>query len=69
MVSEVLGGDDMKCPKCGADRQSIVLQTEQRNGQTKRRRECICGYRFRTLEVALPPRIKNFRIDIVHEKD
>ena len=43
----------MICPKCGKDDQQKVLDTRKRNcDYILRRRECVCGYRFSTVEIA-----------------
>lgn len=42
----------MRCPKCGAEDQTIVRDSRGRGAYLKRRRECLCcGERFNTYEV------------------
>ena len=41
----------MNCPKCGCD-DCIVVDVRPKDGNSKRRRECIgCGERFNTVEI------------------
>lgn len=42
----------MICPKCGLNDKSKVIDTRRRNDQyILRRRECVCGYRFGSVEI------------------
>lgn len=42
----------MICPKCGLNDKSKVIDTRRRNDQyILRRRECVCGHRFGSVEV------------------
>ena len=44
------GGEvEMKCPRCGFESNQVIA-TRDRNGFIYRRRECLCGFRFRTHE-------------------
>ena len=42
----------MICPNCGVNDQQKIIET-RRNIQDyiRRRRECVCGYRFTTIEI------------------
>lgn len=43
----------MICPKCGADDMQKVLSTRKpKSDFVLRRRECSCGYRFSSVEIA-----------------
>jgi len=42
----------MKCPKCGVDDQQKILSTRRRSSDyILRRRECVCGHRFNSVEI------------------
>lgn len=42
----------MNCPQCGAENNSLVINSRPHPLFVKRRRECLtCGYRFTTYEV------------------
>lgn len=44
----------MKCPRCGQEDSHDVIDSRRSNcGYITRRRLCSCGYRFRTIEVAV----------------
>ena len=42
----------MVCPKCGINDQQKIINTRRRvEDYIWRRRECVCGYRFTTIEI------------------
>ncbi len=42
----------MVCPKCGVNDQQKIISTRRRvQDYILRRRECVCGYRFNTVEI------------------
>ena len=46
-----LGKNGIICPECGAANNSEVTDSRPREKGLYRRRKCICGYRWSTLEV------------------
>ena len=42
----------MICPKCGLDDQQRTISTRRRSTEyILRRKECVCGHRFNTVEI------------------
>lgn len=42
----------MKCPKCGVNDQQRIISTRRRSSDyILRRRECVCGHRFNSVEI------------------
>lgn len=42
----------MICPACGVDDQQKIISTRRRNSEyILRRRECVCGHRFNSVEI------------------
>ena len=62
----------MKCPGCGAENMSLVIETRDKGDKgIYRRRKCIvCGYRFSSMEkVVRSRRRRRYGLGAVQEND
>lgn len=54
------GPPGVRCPGCGQARSQVVDKRNAGN-RIKRRRACVCGQRFNTIEIVQPTRV-NFSV-------
>jgi len=61
---------DPTCPRCGAKNSCIKKTLGSVAGSLRRRRECVCGFRFTSYEqVATMPRLRALFVSLCFGRD
>lgn len=60
----------LACPRCGKVGRQWVIDSRPTGSAIKRRRECVCGFRFNSYETLNPPNevmLAEVRRDLIYE--